>query len=61
MARDEYYDFNYQEALYFEEPKILKAGDSLTMECDYATEDRDKITPVGFKFKYSVHNTCMSL
>lgn len=46
MARDEFYDFNYQEVQYFEEPKILKHGDSVTLECDYETLDRSTIAPV---------------
>lgn len=47
MARDEYYDFDYQETQYFEEPITLKDGDSLTLECDYSTENRDTVTTVG--------------
>lgn len=47
MARDEHYDFNYQETQYFEEPKTLKLGDSLTLECDYGTLDRKVVTPGG--------------
>nr|XP_006815112.1 PREDICTED: DBH-like monooxygenase protein 1 homolog [Saccoglossus kowalevskii] len=40
IIKDEYYDFNYQELNHLPTEVILKAGDSLMLECDYDTMDR---------------------
>ena len=44
MAKDESYDFNYQESQRMNPPKVILPGDEIIMECDYNSMDRDNVT-----------------
>ena len=44
MAKDETYDFNYQESQRMNPPKSLLPGDELIMECHYNSMDRNNVT-----------------
>ncbi|XP_043075757.1 DBH-like monooxygenase protein 2 homolog [Puntigrus tetrazona] len=73
LAKDENYDFDYQEVTNLGKTKIVKLGDKLLVECTYNTENRNTLTWGGFStsdemclaflFYYPVMNlsTCVSL
>ncbi|XP_044179878.1 DBH-like monooxygenase protein 1 isoform X2 [Acropora millepora] len=44
IARDDHYDFNFQEYLMLENEIHVASGDSLITECFYNTRDRDWVT-----------------
>ncbi|XP_039270543.2 DBH-like monooxygenase protein 1 homolog [Styela clava] len=48
LGNDENYDFNYQEARFFNPGVIMKNTDYFQMECDYSTKSRTVMTEGGY-------------
>ncbi|KAF0292060.1 DBH-like monooxygenase protein 1 [Amphibalanus amphitrite] len=48
---DRFYDFNYQQSRRVDQSVRVLPGDTLLVECDYETKDRDKVTMGGFSTK----------
>lgn len=47
LADDPYYDFNFQSFVSLKEPRKVRKGDWLLLECDYDSSDRMKVTRGG--------------
>ncbi|GAU95210.1 hypothetical protein RvY_06866 [Ramazzottius varieornatus] len=48
IAKDEFYDFNYQESQRLNPPRVILPGDELIMECHYNSLARDNVTFGGW-------------
>nr|XP_039270544.1 DBH-like monooxygenase protein 1 homolog [Styela clava] len=57
LGNDENYDFNYQEARYFNPGVIMKNTDYFQMECDYNTKSRTVMTEGGYA---TMEEMCMA-
>ncbi|RDD43175.1 DBH-like monooxygenase protein 1-like protein [Trichoplax sp. H2] len=51
LANNPHYDFNYQEFVYFKNPKKILPGDQVTIVCSYNTENRPNYTRGGIGTK----------
>jgi len=47
IAKDEHYDFNYQQSRVVSKPRKIYPGHIMMIECEYDTSDRDDITYGG--------------